>query len=77
MNIVRPIYKAPVQVNRYIVRFKTKKHNWIWTTIVIARNVMEAKKTVLEMEFEEEFEEDKVEEVYSIRLFEENILTNA
>lgn len=73
MNIVRPIYKAPVQVNRYIVRFKTKKHNWIWTTIVIARNVMEAKKTVLEMEFEE----DKVEEVYSIRLFEENILTNA
>lgn len=44
MNIVRPIYKAPIQVNRYIVRFKTKERNWIWTTIVTARNVMEAKK---------------------------------
>lgn len=69
MNIVRPIYKAPIQVNRYMVRFKMKKYNGIWTICVIARNVMEAKKTVLE--------EPAVEEVYSISLFEENVLTNA
>lgn len=69
MNIVRPIYKAPVQVNRYMVRFKMKKYNGIWTTSVVARNVMEAKKTVLE--------ETEAEEVYSISLFEENVLTNA
>lgn len=69
MNIVRPIYKAPIQVNRYMVRARMKEYKGIWTICVIARNVMEAKRTVLE--------EHEFEEVYSISLFEENVLTNA